>query len=54
MRGQRPSAAPNVIWYVTNDLLPIELITGKPQVGFTDTRSARQPRLRRAAILANS
>ena len=30
-----PSADPNATWYVTNGLLPVELITGQLQVGFT-------------------
>jgi hypothetical protein len=29
-----PSADPNATWYVTNGLLPIELISGKLQIGY--------------------
>jgi hypothetical protein len=29
-----PTADPNATWYVTNGLLPIELMTGRMQVGF--------------------
>jgi hypothetical protein len=30
-----PTADPNATWYVTNGLLPIELMTGRMQVGFS-------------------
>jgi hypothetical protein len=30
-----PTADPNATWYVTNGLLPIELMTGRLQLGFT-------------------
>jgi len=29
-----PTADPNATWYVTNGLLPVELITGKMQIGY--------------------
>src|SRR5512138_228734 len=30
-----PTADPNATWYVTNGLLPIELMTGRLQIGFS-------------------
>src|SRR3954465_7495257 len=34
-----PTADPNATWYVTNGLLPIEMITGKQQNGLTQFES---------------
>jgi hypothetical protein len=37
-----PTADPNATWYVTNGLLPIELMTGQMQIGLSQFE-ARQP-----------
>jgi polysaccharide biosynthesis protein PslG len=39
-----PTADPNATWYVTNGLLPIEMMTGRLQVGFDQFEARPQAR----------
>lgn len=49
-----PTMDPNSQWYVTNGLLPIELMTGRMQVAIARLNSAARPRFRRLVILGIS
>ena len=41
-----PTADPNATWYVTNGLLPIELMTGRLQIGIQSFEDRAQPQSR--------